>query len=699
MFGRYPQTVHWDTESIPSIDQEKFRDIWKRLKEVAIWLAATTDATVPMRPFTSHPQPNGRSPRELWCCVYPESAPNKSYTLQIALIISSAGAELSLCLGAGRSQLRGPELIEAQQVLENLQARMSDIPQAVIEAVEGALPVGVAYRKSWLQPADTRDFKDITQWLAYASTRAGAGASISINLDPAALEHMGDGVVGELLDLAEAAGPLLRYCFPQAEPPPDQSAGSGGQTQPDASETITIGGVAVTAAQIADAIEILKNAGGTAVRAPLQAKGNPLSAMDYHQVAEAYLQAHPEAQIPAGSPEQHAAHVKTALIARLEEHLSMFGTSPPPSTSQASFSAPHVPFDADMLEERALAHPSQLQIDRRVYRAVVAAIRSGKHVILTGPPGTAKTTLAELTCQLASEAGLCSGHTLTTATSDWTTYETIGGLRPAQSGGGLHFQEGIFLEAARSRRWLLVDELNRSNFDRAFGQLFTVLSGQAVVLPYEDARSGRRIVLIPEGAASKYDSGDYERLVISNSWRIVATMNVFDKSLLFEMSFALMRRFAFIEVPSPAPSVFAKLWQHALKDLPAERAQEADQVLQGLLNLRSVKDIGPAVFLDMARFAGQYIDPDVPASAHNLAFQLFFSYLLPQFEGVSNPEGVDLYRKVRKLVGAENRDRLRTTITQVLGVVLESEAVQGDEVSGSETEEAGSSSDTFADTQ
>ena len=36
-------------------------------------------------------------------------------------------------------------------------------------------------------------------------------------------------------------------------------------------------------------------------------------------------------------------------------------------------------------------------------------------------------------------------------------------------------------------------------------------------------------------------------------------MNVFDKSLLFEMSFALMRRFAFIEVPSPSHEMFVEL--------------------------------------------------------------------------------------------------------------------------------------------
>jgi hypothetical protein len=36
-------------------------------------------------------------------------------------------------------------------------------------------------------------------------------------------------------------------------------------------------------------------------------------------------------------------------------------------------------------------------------------------------------------------------------------------------------------------------------------------------------------------------------------------MNVFDKALLFEMSYALMRRFAFIEVPCPTQETFGQL--------------------------------------------------------------------------------------------------------------------------------------------
>jgi hypothetical protein len=178
------------------------------------------------------------------------------------------------------------------------------------------------------------------------------------------------------------------------------------------------------------------------------------------------------------------------------------------------------------------------------------------------------------------------------------------------------------------------------------------------------------MALIPEGAAGKYDPADYAPLLIPHSWRIIATMNVFDKSLLFEMSFALMRRFAFIEVPSPPAGVFAKLWERELEDMPPEWAEETDGVLHGLLALRSTKDIGPAVFLDMARFARQYIDGNMQGSAQELAFQLFYSYLLPQFEGITNPQAVELFRKVRPLVGAANRDRLRGILIEVLGVVL-----------------------------
>jgi MoxR-like ATPase len=319
-------------------------------------------------------------------------------------------------------------------------------------------------------------------------------------------------------------------------------------------------------------------------------------------------------------------------------------------------------FDVDAVAARAGGRG--LLLPETLYRQVIAALESGKHIILTGPPGTAKTTLAQAVVEVAVEAERCSGYLPTTATADWTTFETIGGLKPTGR-ETLEFEPGHFLEAIERNQWLLIDELNRSNFDRAFGQLFTVLSGQAVTLPYArgDGRTGP-IVLLPEGS-SRPAEGDV--LPIPRSWRIVATMNVFDKTLLFEMSFALMRRFAFIEVPSPTDEVF-----DALIDRAAGESARAADLTKQLLGLRDVKDLGPAVYMDIARYLAWRIEIGDGETDGRLLFEAFYSYLLPQFEGIDSREGEDLFKRMKALVGPdEPRKRLRDTLKAVLGLDLQ----------------------------
>jgi MoxR-like ATPase len=305
-----------------------------------------------------------------------------------------------------------------------------------------------------------------------------------------------------------------------------------------------------------------------------------------------------------------------------------------------------------------------LNLDSAIYAQLFAALVSGKHVILTGPPGTAKTTLAQAVADAAQAGGLCDGYMLTTATADWTTYETIGGLRPTGP-NQLDFEEGHFLKAIRTNHWLVIDELNRSHFDRAFGQLFTVLSGQAVTLPYHRPHAGpdKPLVLVPEGVASPIAQGDV--LEIPQSWRIIATMNVFDKTLLFEMSFALMRRFAFVEVASPSHAVF-----EALIDREAAAEPKPSALAKRLLGLRAIKDLGPAVFMDLSKYLRQRVATD-NVDDGQLLFEAFYSYLLPQFEGIDAPTGERLYSMLGSMMGrASRRERLRITLNTVLGLEL-----------------------------
>ena len=189
--------------------------------------------------------------------------------------------------------------------------------------------------------------------------------------------------------------------------------------------------------------------------------------------------------------------------------------------------------------------PDLIGVDPSVYRQINAALASGKqHLMFYGPPGTGKTTLARwVSTKLAG-----SSWELLTGSADWSSQDVIGGYQ-SMGGDQLAFIPGILLQ--NFDRPFIIDELNRCDIDKVIGPLFTVLSGHRTTLPYRiDATSkdSPQYVILPAPKATK---AEYE-FAPELGWRLIATINSIDKASLYQMSYALARRFGWVYVDAPA---------------------------------------------------------------------------------------------------------------------------------------------------
>ena len=276
-------------------------------------------------------------------------------------------------------------------------------------------------------------------------------------------------------------------------------------------------------------------------------------------------------------------------------------------------------------------------IDPSVYRQIEAAVNSGKqHLMFYGPPGTGKTTLARRL------AGVLNGRkwSLITGSADWSSQDIIGGYQPIE-GGTVAFYPGVLLR--NFDRPLIIDELNRCDIDKVIGPLFTVLSGQATTLPYRTnvaLRDSPQYMILPEWK----DAPAEHEFAPGTAWRLIATINSIDKASLYQMSYALSRRFGWVYVDAPRDT---KAFVEAFVEKMSASVPGSSAGVPPLATVwdavNTVRTIGPAPIIDALK-AIRVIDPEADLlgpptgnlkTSYLDAFDLFF---LPILDGILRHE-------------------------------------------------------------
>lgn len=326
--------------------------------------------------------------------------------------------------------------------------------------------------------------------------------------------------------------------------------------------------------------------------------------------------------------------------------------------------------------------------DAKVEKLIDDILRSwknGRNVLLYGPPATGKTRLiSSLYRALKEKSESSKGILLDTSSEDlpfkrpdrelpiptpirveWTTFhqsygyeDFIIGLRPEVTRAGTELVPwaGILLDAAieltdensgHQSVVIFIDEINRGNAARIFGEFMTFLDfdyreGGTLPLPLP-----LRHLAYSDSASQEIRRLDGEKVRIPREMYfpknvyIVATMNSVDRAAV-PIDSALARRFDRIEM-SPDPQVLLEMWGLTKTDVPNSNFDDADKfdahitayLLLDRLNLAISQDLGPEFELGHGLFVSMP-RPQAPGASEDESWrqlaEIWDEVILPQLE-------------------------------------------------------------------
>lgn len=263
------------------------------------------------------------------------------------------------------------------------------------------------------------------------------------------------------------------------------------------------------------------------------------------------------------------------LVTLLDEAYRSVAGAPLPYTSNTpqEIPPPAATYSIDDFSDETAIPPQTIRLwEQRLKRK--------KQIIFQGPPGTGKTFIAERLARLAVSNN--SGFIETLQFHPSYSYEDfMQGIRPVTREGQLTFEpvRGRFMQfcdrAAKmdsgSPCVLIIDEINRGNLSRIFGELMYLLEYRDKAIPL---------------------AGETRPFHIPTNVYLIGTMNTADRSIAL-VDHALRRRFSFIFL---GPDYDVLRGQLERLGLPAEPLVITLQSMNALIGDRNY-EIGISFFL------------------------------------------------------------------------------------------------------